>query len=175
MLRSVPVIALAIAILGQFAANLLAGALGAFAIPCCDNPTPEIPSWYAYISTPIDFLVMLLPAFLCGLYAASRPIFVGTVAAGVGAFLWRWFGHYVIAQLFPAWALGGVGVFNNAFWSISSGAFVAHLIISAVCYAAVGAGAASAGYLLRSRVRPNLSLNRTGSGGRPAAPAGTAG
>ena len=159
MFRSVPYFVLAAAILGQFVANLLASALGAFAVPCCDNPTPELPRWYANISTPIHFLELLLPAFLCGYYVKSRPIFVGTVAAGIGAFLWHWLGAHVIANLFPAWAVSGLGDFRNAFWIFVSPEFSIGLIVSAVCYAAAGAGAASGGYLLRNRVRPNLAVN----------------
>jgi len=159
MLRSIPYGALAVAILGQWVAHLFGGALGAFAVPCCDDPTPLLPRWYAEISTPIHFLVMLLPAFLCGLYANSRPILVGALAAGIGALLWHWIGGHVLANLFPARALGGMGDFKNALWVFAAPGYLATLIVSATCYAAAGAGAASGGYLLRDRVRPNTAFD----------------
>ena len=142
---------LGVATLGQFAAYLFSGALEAFAVPCCADPTPLLPPWYGYIATPIHFLVMLVPAFLCGLFVASRPILTGAIAAGVGAFLWHLLGAHIIANLFPERAIGGLGQFQNALWSLTSFAFLVTLAVSAICYAAAAAGAASGGFLLRSR------------------------
>ena len=161
MLRTVPIGVLTAAIFGQFAASFGAGLLGAFAIPCCDNPMPALPRWYSNLSVPVYFAVMLVPAFLCGLYVTARPILVAAIAAGAGKFLWSWLGAYILAQLFPARALGGLGQLQSVFWSITSLEFVATLAVSSVCYAAAGAAAASGGYLLRSRVRPNHAFNRT--------------
>ena len=157
--RSVPYLALAAAILGQFLAYLLAGALAAFGVPCCDNPTPELPKWYAHVGPPIYFLVLLLPAFLCGLYVKSRPILVGAVAAGMGAFIWQWLGSHVIANLFPAWSVSRLGDFRKAFWIFVSPEFSVSLLVSAICRAAVGAGAASGGYLLRNPARADRPIN----------------
>jgi hypothetical protein len=150
--------------LGQFLAYLGASALDAVAVPCCDNPTPQLPEWYARIATPVNFLVLLLPGFLCGFYVMSRPILVGALAALVGAFLWHWLGAHLIAQLFPARAFSGLGRFANALWVFYSPGYVAGLVVSSVCAAAAAAGAASGGYLFRNRVRPNHSLNRTVAG-----------
>ena len=150
MLRSIPYGALLAALVGQFAANLGAGVLGAFAVPCCDDPTPQLPRWYAEIAQPVYFLPLLLPAFLCGFYVKSRPILVGTVAAALGGFLWHWLGSHILAHLFPARALSGIGQFENALLIFYSPVFVLNLAISSACYAAAAAGAASGGYLLLS-------------------------
>jgi hypothetical protein len=155
MFSSVPFVGLAIGIIGQFAAYLLTGAIEASLIPCCDDPTPRVPEWYGYISTPIHFLSFLLPAFFCGFYAKSRPVLVGTVAAGVGYFIWRWLGRYTLAQLFQALPLKDVGTLAYALSVASHPTFMAMLVTYSVCYAAAGAGAASGGYLLGSRRRPH--------------------
>src|ERR1700751_3602989 len=113
MLRSIPYSALAAAILGQFVANLAEGALGAVAIPCCDNLTPDVPAWYGWVATPVHFSAILLPGFICGLYVSSRPIVVGTIAAFVSGFLWLWLRAYMLAWLFPARAISGIGQFES--------------------------------------------------------------
>ena len=59
--------ALVIAVAGQFAAWFCSGLIDAIAIPCCDNPTPAVPSWYTLAATPIRVAVYLVPGFLCGL------------------------------------------------------------------------------------------------------------
>jgi hypothetical protein len=151
MLRSIPYGVLAVAIVGQFAANLGAGVLGAFAVPCCDDPTPELPHWYAQIAQPVYFLVLLLPGFLCGYYVKSRPILVGALAAALAGFLWHWLGSHILAHLFPARAVSGIGHFENALSILSEPVFLVTLAVSSACYAAAAAGAASGGYLLRSR------------------------
>jgi hypothetical protein len=153
--------ALAIGIIGQVVVLMLTQVLGAFAVPCCDNPTPEIPKWYASIATPVHFISLLLPGFLCGFYVQRRPIFVGALAAGVGAFAWFLVGSHVIATLFPSRAVGSLGDFTNILAVLTSPQYVTGLIISAVCYAAVGGCAASAGFVLRGNVAARaMSANR---------------
>ncbi len=144
--------ALAIGIIGQVVVLMLAQVLGAIAIPCCDNPTPELPTWYASIATPVHFISMLLPGFLCGLYARRRPVLVGALAAGVGAFVWFLSGSQVIATLFPSRAVWSLGYFRNILALLTSPEYVIRLLISAICYAAVGGCAASAGFLVRGNV-----------------------
>ena len=156
VLRSIPYGPLTFAILGQCLLYFLAGVLGAWAVPCCDDPTPRIPIWYGLVLTPIHFLVMLLPAFLCGLYIQARPISVGTLAAGVGNFLWYWLGAYVLATLFPARAVGMIGDLQTALSTLVAPQWLAGMLVSAVCYAAAGAAAASGGYLLRGHSLPAL-------------------
>lgn len=153
MLRQLPYRAFSAGILGQLAVSLSAHALGAIAIPCCDNPTPEIPLWYANVATPIYFLDLLLPAFLCGFFALSRPILVGTVAAGLGSVIWYWIGSFAIAQIFPSRSLGGLGEFHGHVWILTDPLFVLRLITTLACHGAAGAAAASGGYLFRNRVR----------------------
>jgi len=151
MPRANSVIPLAIAALGQFAAYFFSAMLEAFAVPCCADPTPMLPAWFAFIATPIHFLVMLAPAFLCGLIVASRPILTGAIAAAIGSFFWSLLGVHIIATLFPSRAIGGLGQFQNALWSLTSFSLVVSLAVSAACYAAAAAGAASGGFLVRNR------------------------
>ena len=151
MLRSLPYRALAAATLGQFVAYLAVGVLEALVIPCCDNPTPDVPRWYTLINTPAHFAAMLLPAFVCGLYVLSRPIVVGTIAAFVGRFLWQWWGNHLLAWLFPARAISGIGQFESALVILSDPFFLSITVIWCACYGAAAAGAASGGYVLRGR------------------------
>ena len=55
---SFPYRALVLATLGQFAAWLCSSLIAAAAIPCCDNPTPPTPAWYAFMATPIVVAVV---------------------------------------------------------------------------------------------------------------------
>jgi hypothetical protein len=159
MPKSLPYRAFFIATFAQFAAWLCYSFIGAAAIPCCDDPTPAIPSWYAFTATPILFSVYLVPGVLCGLFVPSRPVLVAALAGGVGAYLSHLFGSYLRAIVFPAWAVGGLGQLQNVWYSFSSIEFNFGVLVTSLCYAAAAAAAASAGILVRSRVRANPSLN----------------
>ena len=143
----------AIAILGQFGALLVAGIIGAVAVPCCDNPFPEVPRWYGFISTPIHFAVLLLPGFLCGFFVTTRPILVGVIAGGAATALWYWLSSFILANLFPARAVGGLGQVDGIIYSLASGVFLADLLVSSLCNAAAAAAGASGGLLARDRAR----------------------
>jgi len=172
-MRSTTYVALFIAVFGQFLFHLLASVLSALAVPCCDSTAQQLPDWYANLATPVHFAVMLLPALLCGRYVQDRPILVGTLAAGVGAFLWHWLGAHVLATFMPSRAIGGIGNFANALHVFGAPGYLAGLLISSACYAAAGACAASAGHLLRgwrdadSTFR-HTTRQATSSGSRPA-------
>jgi hypothetical protein len=149
MLHANSLVPLVAAVLGQFAAYLLSGTLEAYAVPCCSDPSPMLPAWYGFIVTPIHFLVMLVPAFLCGFFVVSRPIVTGAISAGAGSLLWHLLGAHIIASLFPERAVSGIGQFQSVFWSLTSFTFLVTLAVTAACYAAAGASAASGGFLLR--------------------------
>ena len=158
MPRAHSMVPLVIAALGQVAAYFLSAVLEAYAIPCCADPTPALPPWYAHIATPIHFLVMLAPAFLCGLFVPSRPILTGAVAAAVGSFLWFLLGAHIIATVFPSRAISGLGQFQNALWSLTSLSFVVSSTVTAACYAAAALARRAVAFLF-AIVRANPSLN----------------
>ena len=151
MPHSLPYRILIAASIGQFAAWLLGSVVGAAAVPCCDNPSPEIPHWYALMSMLLHTTALLLPGFLCGLLVSTRPVLVGAIAGGVGAALWYWLGSFIIANLFPVRALGGLGQLEGVIYSLTYWAFWSSLVVSSLCDAAAAAAGASAGVLTHRR------------------------
>ena len=156
---SFPYRALVLATLGQFAAWLCSSLIAAAAIPCCDNPTPPIPAWYAFMATPILVAVYLLPGFLCGLFVSSRPVLVAALAGGLGTYLFHLFGSHLRALILPEWAMGNLGNLQSIWYAFSSFAFNVHAIVPSLFYAAIAAAAASAGVLLRLRRRVYQPIN----------------
>jgi len=145
--------ALVIATAGQFAAWFCSGLIDAIAIPCCENPTPGVPSWYALAATPIRVAVYLVPGFLCGLLVRTRPVIVGALAGGLGTYLSHLFGSYLRAVVLPEWGIGGMGQAQNIWYLLTSVQFNFTVLVTSLCYAAIAAAAASAGVLARGRFR----------------------
>jgi hypothetical protein len=144
--------------LWQFLAWFLSSMLGAAAIPCCGDPSPAIPGWYAFVSLPVTFAVYLAPAFVCGLLTTSRAVTCAFVAGGIGSLAWSVLGSHIIATLIPAYSISGLGDFTNLSGLLYSFEVLSSLLWSSFWYAVVAAIGACGGIVLRSHRIANSSL-----------------